>query len=224
MPDVDLMPLHLGREWRSVLNLLTDGGELDDVAQATARAVAGGLKRAGGVPCLADIAEGAHVAARQTECQLDLGLALPRAVDLGRTNVPTMIAAEAAAVLSSDRAVELAATDQDLVRHLAAAGRSDVDATADYRTQEPTEAARDPLSAMRWQVSRLRRCFDSHDPWPALVAEFPQVGTVSSRLSAESLTRLYQTYLSEWEDPPPLFGTARGAERSVRDRSGASIL
>jgi 7-cyano-7-deazaguanine synthase in queuosine biosynthesis len=103
---------------------------------------------------------------------------------------------------------------------LAAAGRSDLDSASEYRTQEP--AGRYEFGAMRWQVARLRRCFESDDPWAALVSEFPEVSAVLHRLSAQSVTRLYEAYISEWENLLPQFGASRRTETSTREGSGAS--
>ncbi len=92
---------------------------------------------------------------------------------------------------------------------LHAAGRSNLD--GDYRTNELVERNRDGLSAMFWQLVRLRRCLSRPDAWGALVAEFPQVVCASPRLGPESLTRLYRAYVDEWEDLPPLFGPTQSA-------------
>lgn len=94
---------------------------------------------------------------------------------------------------------------------LHAAGRSDLDRDVNYRTNDLVGPNRDGLSAMLWQLGRLRRCLSQPDVWGRLVAEFPQVVCVPPRLGPESLTRLYGAYVDEWEDLPPLFGTTQSA-------------
>lgn len=107
---------------------------------------------------------------------------------------------------------------------LATAGRSDLDNAARYRIREPVGRDRDPLSAMRWQLVRLRRCFEGLDPWHALVAEFPQVVCAVPRIAPDALTHLYRTYTDEWKDLAPLLDTAWHADVSACEESRASAL
>jgi len=103
---------------------------------------------------------------------------------------------------------------------LHAAGRSDLD--RGYRTSDLVGQDRDGLSAMIWQLDRLRRCLERPNAWGALVAEFPQVVCASSRLSPESLTRLYRAYVDEWEDLPPLFGISHSAHVPAPREGGSA--
>jgi hypothetical protein len=120
MPDVDVLPSGLGRKWRRVLNLIRDERDLDEIAQATATAVAHGMKSTGGVARLPDIAEACCLAARQVESELDFSLPLPAIDEIVPRNVPAMIAAEAATVLVSTRTAELADASTSLARQLVA--------------------------------------------------------------------------------------------------------
>jgi 7-cyano-7-deazaguanine synthase in queuosine biosynthesis len=73
------------------------------------------------------------------------------------------------------------------------------------------------INAMIWQVTRMRACLDSPEPWRRLVSEFPALIDVTS-LTHEEVVRLYRTYVEEWgssEDAVRSPGLARHERRTV---------
>lgn len=54
------------------------------------------------------------------------------------------------------------------------------------------------LSAMLWQVVRLRECLNTSEPWQLLISEFPELIGVTG-LTKEELVRLYRAYVKEWD-------------------------
>jgi 7-cyano-7-deazaguanine synthase in queuosine biosynthesis len=79
---------------------------------------------------------------------------------------------------------------------LIAGGRSDADELTRYRTRSPAGTA--SLAAMTWQLERLRGCLNTADQWQGIVSEFPPIMDVE-RLAPAQLTRLYGSYVREWE-------------------------
>jgi hypothetical protein len=63
---------------------------------------------------------------------------------------------------------------------------------------------------MLWQVSRLRVCLDSEDPWRALVLEYPEL-LDTSPLTPTEVIDLYRSYVQEWEDLPEALQIDRAA-------------
>ncbi|MGH3258091.1 MAG: hypothetical protein ACRDOU_22310 [Streptosporangiaceae bacterium] len=73
------------------------------------------------------------------------------------------------------------------------------------------------LDAMVWQVTRMRACLDSPEPWRRMVSEFPDLIDVTS-LTQQEVVRLYRAYVLEWsshEDAVRSHGLARRDSRTV---------
>jgi hypothetical protein len=73
------------------------------------------------------------------------------------------------------------------------------------------------LNAMIWQVTRMRACLDSPEPWRRMVSEFPDLIDVTS-LTQQEVVRLYRAYVEEWgshEDAVRSHGLARRERRTV---------
>lgn len=73
------------------------------------------------------------------------------------------------------------------------------------------------LNAMIWQVTRMRACLDSPEPWRRMVSEFPDLIDVTS-LTQQEMVRLYRAYVEEWgshEDAVRSHGLARRERRTV---------
>lgn len=68
----------------------------------------------------------------------------------------------------------------------------------------PGDLARRPhdrefnINAMLWQVTRLRACLDSPEPWQQMQLEFPELIDVT-QLTKEEVVRLYRAYVKEWD-------------------------
>lgn len=120
MPDVDLLPLTLGPGWAKVRNYLEDESTTEEVAWATASAVAKTLRGTDGVPSLPEIAEELRLAAHAAEYQLDLGLASSEVCELRADSVPTMIAKQVASALITTRRAELASASPKEARGILA--------------------------------------------------------------------------------------------------------
>lgn len=72
-------------------------------------------------------------------------------------------------------------------------------------------------NAMIWQVTRMRACLDSPEPWQRMVSEFPDLIDVTS-LTQQEVVRLYRAYVQEWsshEDIVRSYGAARRDSRTV---------
>jgi Queuosine biosynthesis protein QueC len=54
------------------------------------------------------------------------------------------------------------------------------------------------ISAMLWQVTRLRACLDSPEPWRRMQSEFPELMDVTQPTKDE-VVRLYRAYVKEWD-------------------------
>lgn len=73
------------------------------------------------------------------------------------------------------------------------------------------------VNAMCWQVTRLRACLESPEPWQRLICEFPELIDVA-QLTKEEVVRLYRAYVNEWdtdEHAAWLDGLARRESRTV---------
>jgi 7-cyano-7-deazaguanine synthase in queuosine biosynthesis len=73
------------------------------------------------------------------------------------------------------------------------------------------------VNAMIWQVTRMRACLDSPEPWRRLVSEFPELIDVTS-LTQQEVVRLYRAYVQEWgsiEDAVRSPDLARRGRRTV---------
>lgn len=73
------------------------------------------------------------------------------------------------------------------------------------------------LNAMIWQVTRMRACLDSPEPWRRMVSEFPELLDVTG-LTQQEVVRLYRAYVEEWasnEDAVRSNGLARRENRTV---------
>jgi 7-cyano-7-deazaguanine synthase in queuosine biosynthesis len=73
------------------------------------------------------------------------------------------------------------------------------------------------LNAMIWQVTRMRACLESPEPWQRMVSEFPDLIDVTS-LTQQEVVRLYRAYVQEWsshEDAVRSHGAARCDSRTV---------
>ena len=73
------------------------------------------------------------------------------------------------------------------------------------------------LNAMIWQVTRMRACLDSPQPWQRMVSEFPDLIDVIS-LTQQEMVRLYRAYVEEWsshEDAVRSHSLARRERRTV---------
>lgn len=55
------------------------------------------------------------------------------------------------------------------------------------------------MSAMLWQVMRLRDCLSTSSPWAALVEGFPEIEYARPYMAIEELLRLYRCYVDEWD-------------------------
>lgn len=66
------------------------------------------------------------------------------------------------------------------------------------------------FQAMLWQVSRLRVCLDSEDPWRDLVLEYPEL-LDTSPLTPTEVINLYRSYVQEWDDLPEALQIGRTA-------------
>jgi hypothetical protein len=55
------------------------------------------------------------------------------------------------------------------------------------------------LSAMLWQVLRLRECLSASLPWLGLVEDFPEIEFARHYMTAEEIIRLYKCYVDEWD-------------------------
>lgn len=79
---------------------------------------------------------------------------------------------------------------------LLAAGRADLDDATRYRTKSPADAPE--LHAMQWQVARLQACLGKPEPWPSLVAQYPEA-LDTAPLTPEQVINLYRSYVQEWD-------------------------
>ena len=73
------------------------------------------------------------------------------------------------------------------------------------------------LNAMIWQVTRMRACLDSPEPWRHMVSEFPELLDVTS-LTQQEVVRLYRAYVEEWSsnnDAVRSHGLPRRESRTV---------
>ena len=73
------------------------------------------------------------------------------------------------------------------------------------------------LNAMIWQVTRMRACLDSPEPWRHMVSEFPELLDVTS-LTQQEVVRLYRAYVEEWssnKDALRSHGLPRHESRTV---------
>ena len=73
------------------------------------------------------------------------------------------------------------------------------------------------LNAMIWQVTRMRACLDSPEPWQGMVSEFPDLIDVAS-LTPQEMVRLCRAYVEEWgshENAVRSHGLARRDSRTV---------
>lgn len=120
MPDVDLLPLNLRAGWRKVSNYLADRASVDEVAHATARALAQTLRKVGGAPGLPEIAETTRRWALAAEGELELGVSSGQVCVPRRDQVPTLIAEQVASTLIATGAPDLArATPEQALEVLA---------------------------------------------------------------------------------------------------------
>ena len=120
--------------------------------------------------------------------------------------VPEITAAVIAAAVSCDTAfaarvagpAQCGACTSCLLRRqaLISGGRSDADELTQYRTRSP--AGTSSLTAMTWQLERLRDCLNTTNQWQGIVSEFPPIMDVECAAPAQ-LTRLYDAYVREWE-------------------------
>lgn len=76
------------------------------------------------------------------------------------------------------------------------AGRRALEAGVAYRYPA---AGSDAMSAMLWQVMRLRKCLAVAKPWLGLVEEFPEIGHAQQYMTPEEIVRLYGRYVEEWD-------------------------
>ncbi len=73
------------------------------------------------------------------------------------------------------------------------------------------------VNAMIWQVTRMRACLDSPEPWRRMVSEFPELIRVPT-LTQREVVRLYRAYVKEWDsnkDAVCAHGLARRESRTV---------
>jgi Predicted PP-loop superfamily ATPase len=76
------------------------------------------------------------------------------------------------------------------------AGRNSLDDHVSYRYPAADTVA---LSAMLWQVLRLRECLSASLPWLGLVEDFPEIEFARHYMTAEEIIRLYKCYVDEWD-------------------------
>jgi hypothetical protein len=98
---------------------------------------------------------------------------------------------------------------------LQAAGRTDLDAAASYRSSPLAHPV--AFQAMMWQVTRLDACLAQPDPWLSLVSEFPEV-LDTAPLAPADVVSLYRSYVREWkglEGAFPIGGQLRRQGRAA---------
>jgi len=79
------------------------------------------------------------------------------------------------------------------------ADKTNLDNGAGYRVSSLEKSF--AFQAMLWQVSRLRVCLYSEDPWRDLVLEYPEL-LDTSPLTPTEVIDLYRSYVQEWDDLP----------------------
>ena len=87
-----------------------------------------------------------------------------------------------------------------------ASGRTFLDDVASYRDQTMEGVA---LSAMLWQVLRLRECLSAQQPWAYLVDGFPELMYAQAYMKPGEIIRLYRRYVQEWDSLMETFPISR---------------
>jgi 7-cyano-7-deazaguanine synthase in queuosine biosynthesis len=87
-------------------------------------------------------------------------------------------------------------------------GKAHLDTGAGYRTTSLEGSF--AFQAMLWQLSRLRACLDSEDPWRDLVLQYPEL-LDTSPLTPTEVIGLYRSYVQEWDDFPEALQIGRTA-------------